>query len=302
MRSTDEKPDTDIVIFSKDRTLQLKSLLRSIGHYSDISEEEINVIYKSRPEIPYEPLTNEFGCNFVQQQSFLDDLSDIVEGSDREFVLFMVDDLIIRDHFSLRSTESFLRENRDVDCVSLRLGRNIRDGLEPEFTVRDEEFLVWDTGPKLGRTWNYFWELSSSMYRKEMVRKYLRMCDRRRVSFPNPLEFFYYSRMPSHLRGGRRFKRLLVSLRFLASNKTNRMACFETSRSMTQGVNLVAARNIDYRTLYEPETLHEKMEEGYIIDYRSLQSVINTKPNAGSEHFRLIKEDHGKTSVPQTTS
>ena len=33
------------------------------------------------------------------------------------------------------------------------------------------------------------------------------------------------------------------------------------------------------------------MDEGFVIDYRSLHSVINAWPNAGSKHFRLVKED-----------
>ena len=283
-------PNTDIVIFSKDRTLQLKSLLRSIGHYTDITEEEINVLYTTRPDIPYESLIGEFRCNFVRQESFLDDFESIVESSSGEYVMFMVDDLIIRDGFSLRRAESFLDANRDVDCFSFRLGRNIQDGHEPQFSVRDQDILVWDTGPGLGRTWNYFWEISSSVYRKELVRKFLRKCDRRNVKYPNPLESRYYARMPTHAQGKNRIKQLLVSLWFLTSNKTNRMACFEKSKSMTQGVNLVAARNIDYPTLYEPEELHRKMEDGYIIDFKSLQAVVNTKPNAGSQNFRLVKE------------
>ena len=96
--------------------------------------------------------------------------------------------------------------------------------------------------------------------------------------------------MPTHIREGYGNKRLLVKLRFLISNKNNRMACFDRSKCFTQGVNLVATRNIDYQTLFEPEELHRKMEAGYIIDFKSLDAVVNSKPNVGSQYFQLVKE------------
>ena len=68
------------------------------------------------------------------------------------------------------------------------------------------------------------------------------------------------------------------------------MACFQRSKCFTQGVNLVAERNIDYQTLFEPRELHDKMEEGFVIDYQSLRQIENTRPNVGSRYFQLVKE------------
>ena len=213
----------------------------------------------------------------------------IVETSTRDYVFFMVDDLIFRDGFSQRMIERFMDANRDVDSFSLRLGRNIRDDVEPKFSPQDSEVLVWETSRRLGRSWKYFWELDSSTYRRDLVWKYLQKFDPRKVSFPNPLEQYYYSCMPTFARGGPRIKQLAVEARFIFANKVNRIACFTRSKCFSQGVNLVAARNIDYDTKFDTLELHRKMEEGYLIDHESLKGFENTKPNVGSAHFRLVR-------------
>jgi hypothetical protein len=285
--------NTDIIIFSKSRSLQLKSLLRSIRHYSDIRDDEINVIYTTVPQIPYESLTSEFGCRFIPQGDFLTDLKNIIDGSPNKYVLFMVDDLIFKDSFSLRKIEDFLDGKSEVDCFSLRLGKNIQDGTSPQFVSESDGMLVWDTGKGLGKLWNFFWEVSASAYRKSLVTKYLRKCNSGRVSYPNPLESYYYTRMPSHRPRGSSIKQILLALHFLGANKTNRMACFEKSKCFTLGVNLVAERNIDYKTVAGPEELHKKMHEGFVVDYLSIEQVENEWPNAGAKYFQLIKEPNG---------
>ena len=281
---------TDIVIFSKERTLQLKSLLRSIEFHSDITEDEIKVLYRTGPEIPYEPLISQFQCHFIPEENFLVDLDRILDGSPNEYVLLMVDDLIFRDGFSLRAIEAFLGQNLDVDCFSLRLGCNIQGAESPDFSQRGDDILVWDTSAGLAKHWKFFWEVSSSIYRKDLVRRYLQKCDPERVSFPNPLEWRYYSCMPSYPSGGPLLKRIGLRLRFLTANKTNRMACFQRSRCFTHGVNRVADLEVDHTTTFEPQELHKKMEEGYVIDHRSLREVENSWPNTGAQHFRLVKE------------
>jgi len=280
---------TEIIIFSKNRTLQLKSLLLSLKDNSDIPEEWINIIYVDNDTISYESLMDQFKCNFVLQTNFLCDLTNIINNSKSNFVLFMVDDLICKDDFSLCEIENFMSINKDIDCFSLRLGKNIEGGKPPSFSVRDKNILVWDTSYKLGYAWRYFWEVSSSIYRIEHVVEYLNKCNVRKISFPNPFETHYYSCMPSYI--GKRFLRIFNTLRFLKRGKSNKMACFEKSKCFTQGINIVADGIGNHESHLDPLILHRKMEEGYIIDYKRLKNVNNTWPNAGSKYLELIKND-----------
>ena len=283
------KPNTLIIIFSKNRTLQLKSLLKSIRYYSDINDNDINIIYTTVPEITYEHLLSEFDCNFIVQKNFLKDVNSLIETSSCKYVLFMVDDLIFRDSFSLRRVEELLGQHQNIDCFSLRLGRNIENDLPPKFESFEDDILFWDTKPGLGLMWRYFWEVSSSIYRKELVLKYISLCDPRKVNFPNPFESTYYYWIPSDI-GGNFLKRFKRGLRLIGKRKPKRMACFEISKCFTQGVNMVAERNIKYNTLYKPLELHKKMLQGYIIDYLSLQDSLNNYPNMGETLFSLMKE------------
>jgi len=200
----------------------------------------------------------------------------------------MVDDLICRGEFSLTQIERFMDSHTDVECFSLRLGRNINSGRQPSFESPELGILAWNTSRDLVYTWKYFWELSSSIYRQALVREYLRRCDPQKIDYPNPFESHYYSCMPSFAVTG--LAGAFKAVQFLLSNKKNRMACFEDSKCFTQGVNLVAKRKIDYEPIHDPLELHRKLEQGYVVDFRRLREIKNISPNAGPKYFRIIKE------------
>jgi hypothetical protein len=280
---------TTIIIFSKDRTLQLKSLLLSIKTNGDIPEQNICVIYKNTiPEISYDHLKDIFECNFIEQGDFLQDLKDIVEKSESEFFEFMVDDLILRDRMSWKEIEEFMDSNPDIDSFCPRMGKNINCGKTPDFKNRGS-FLIWDTSQDLGKHWNYAWDLSSSLYRRSIVEEYLSKCRHQKETFPNPFESHYFSCMPStkplpvHVE-------IVNAIRFIFRKKSMRIACMEKSRCFTQGVNLVADIEGDNREQqFDPITLHNKMMDGYVIDFECLKDVMNEQPNAGHQYFKLKK-------------
>jgi len=56
--------NTQILIFSKERTLQLNSLIQSLLYYSDVSQEDITVLFKDSEDIIYKSLINKYSCNF----------------------------------------------------------------------------------------------------------------------------------------------------------------------------------------------------------------------------------------------
>mgnify|MGYP001159931386 FL=1 len=278
--------NTQILIFSKDRTLQLNSLIQSLLYFSDVLEGDISVLFKSNKEISYEILMDKYKCNFQEEKSFLNDVKNIVQSNQKKYCMFLVDDFIVRDYFSIPLMESILGSNKNITPFSLRLGNNIEDGTPPLFINQPDSVLTWQTNKSYGKSWNYIWELSSSMYKSTFIMDYLNKCDPQYVNFPNPLESYYYGCTPSQYVTKNRFLR---KLKFLGKAEPKGMASFTVSKGFTQGVNLVANRNLDYKDLYSPESLHEKFIEGYGIDYLSLSNVINKKPNAGTDHFKLIK-------------
>lgn len=286
--------DIEWIMFSKHRTLQALSCASSLCSLSEVRPEEITVLYVDSGAISYEPLKKQLPCRFIKQTNFYKDFTDILRNSSKPLVGFMVDDLIFRERLSCRQIESLMSKYKDLDCFSLRLGRNIRDARAPAFEVLEPGVISWKTAKGLGKSWNYFWEVSGSVYRKEIVLDYLEKLSGKEISFPNPLEFHYYKIMPNFLMSSAGALNVLAHPRYwlwslcCPQKMAKRMACYERSRAFTQGVNLVASRNMNYNTHATPEELHELFLRGYRIDFQCLKDVENTRPNAGRTYFRIV--------------
>jgi len=281
--------DINVIIFSKDRTLQLKSLLLSMRENYPVPEKNIHIIYKNSLEgISYEPLKNEFSCNFISQGDFLEDVKKTVHSVSGSYFQFMVDDLIITDKVEPGRVVDFMNSHPETDSFCFRMGKNIKCGTQPEFSVPEKGIIMWETSKRYGKHWNYAWDVSSSLYRRKTVEEYLSKCRHDRETFPNPFEDHFYSCMPStkplpvHVE-------LVNAVRFMFRKKSMRIASFEKSVCFTQGVNLVADIDDDRAQQYDPLTLHKKMLEGYIIDFRSLKDIYPEQPNAGHTFFKLVR-------------
>ena len=281
---------TTLIIFSKDRTLQLKSLLLSIKQNYDIPEKDIFIIYKNTiPEISFDSLKKEFQATFMEQRNFLQDIKEIVYNSNSEYIQFMVDDLIIPRTINLDQVENFLDEHNDIDSFCFRMGQNIKCGIQPEFEFYDNNILAWETSKQWGKHWNYAWDLSSSLYRKRIVTEYLKKCRHNKETFPNPFEDHFYTCMPSTAP-----RPLIINIingiRFCFRKKSMKIACFSESKCFTQGVNLVAnIKGDDRDQQFDPISLHKKMIDGFVIDFESLRTVKPEEPNAGHIYFKLRK-------------
>ena len=282
---------TTIIIFSKNRTLQLKSLLLSLVSNTDCDMDAVNVIYTSDiPEISYEPLIQSFSSvNFIKEGDFLTDVKNLVKDSNSNYIQFMVDDLIVRDSYSYEVIEEFLDCHSDVDSFCLRIGTNIKCGKVPEFREYENDILVWRTTKGLGQHWNYQWEVSSSIYRKKLVEKYLAKCRHDRETFPNPFEDHFYACMPTTYQLPLHVV-AFNAIRFLFCRKYMNIACFRVSKCFTQGVNVVANIEDNIERKFEPLTLHKKMLEGYVADIEQLKEFIPQQPNCGGKVFKLVKE------------
>lgn len=127
-RSTTPADGITFIIFSKDRTLQLDALLRSLslhvtGAYS------IEILYAtSSPshEAAYETLIKGQPTlketHWKHEGDFKSDLNSILEKSKTEFVCFLVDDIIFIRPVNLSDIDVDLLRN---GTLSLRLGGNV---------------------------------------------------------------------------------------------------------------------------------------------------------------------------------
>lgn len=188
------------LIFSRDRSMQLDSMLQSFYlHMQDPDEIELYVLYTaSAPELAaqYEALKADYpAVAFVRETDFRQNVLSILQES--TYALFTVDDCLYVRSFSLGQARRMLDLHTDALGVSLRLGRNAtfsytgRRPMEPPPLQTIEEGLLkfdWRGG---AISWGYPLEVSSSIYRTEQVLHLLRSS---RFHNPNSLESVFINR------------------------------------------------------------------------------------------------------------
>lgn len=155
-----------IVVFSKDRPMQLHAYLESLLKFSECTEEQIYVLYREVLPICYNRVKRMFpDVHWITESNFFSQLKDIVDGAE-EFIMFGCDDVVFVDQFSLVDMESCLKRNGDVFGFSLRLGSNIKP--LPKKIKCENDIYFWDWTENKGH-YGYPWELDCTLYRKEDV-------------------------------------------------------------------------------------------------------------------------------------
>lgn len=182
----------EAIIFSKNRAAQLDLLLRSITARAPFLFNKVSVIYtassstfndgyevcrKQHPQVHLLPQGD-----FEEQVMLMLNLN----FASNE-VCFLCDDDVFTRVFSEPAPSHLLKENRDVLCVSLRLGTNTtecyplrRAQEDPEWTLamKDLRFWVWYMADA---DWGYPGSLDGHVFRRETLRAILS-----NTSFANP--------------------------------------------------------------------------------------------------------------------
>ena len=187
---------TGMIVFSKDRAIQLDGALRSLfSHCKDLGEGRlrVQVLYTSSSyfhETQYRQMAQRFpDVTFMREHDFKKDLLACLIGHD--YVFFMVDDNIFVKDFLLKDIIEALNRNHRAIGFSLRLGRNTgycymqrRDQSLPPFSDAGEDLLLfdWTSGES---DFAYPLEVSSSVYRVSDIEPLLKHLD---FSNPNILE------------------------------------------------------------------------------------------------------------------
>jgi hypothetical protein len=279
---------TQAVIFSKDRALQLQGTISSlVARCSDIHTARLSVIYKaSSPSHAqaYERLQQELKTfceiNWVQERSFKKDLVSTVlldnntrvwrsifarrsESGNQAHLLFMVDDNLFIGDFRLETIVGALAKFPNSLGFSLRVGRNTTYCYSnrcaqplPDFEMAGEGILRFHWPGETG-DFGYPLEVSSSVYRVRDIDALLR-----KLPYGNP----------NRLEQG-----LSVSSRFFA-NKKSELLCFDRSVAFCAPVNKVQ-RVVDNRAGTNAENsvdaLNSLFMAGYRIDAEALKDFVS---------------------------
>ena len=118
-----------VLVFSKDRPLQLDAALRSLKLDCDaLDPASVRVLYRTSTPFfasQYRVLANQHAnLAFVREQGFKADLMRLVDGS--RYVFFVVDDTLFVRQFSVAQAIRALESEPGCLGVSLRLGSRPR--------------------------------------------------------------------------------------------------------------------------------------------------------------------------------
>lgn len=117
----------DLMIFSKNRPMQLHCLLSSLKEFSNFESSNINVLHKYDKK--YEEGLNKvksqhLNVNFIEESSFEDQVKDYLK-SGQKYCVFFVDDMIVKNNFDINLPCNILSSNQNVLTFSLRLGTHL---------------------------------------------------------------------------------------------------------------------------------------------------------------------------------
>lgn len=286
---------TVVIIFSKDRAMQVQATLDSFyRHCTDAKEAVVKVIYRaSQPtfEEGYRMLRQRMpdGIEWVAETDFRENLLSCLRvknprlgllarllGRDyspvAENVLFLVDDNIFVRPFALSVAGRAIAEESRLLGFSLRVGRNTTycysnscDQPLPAFQEAADGTLRFSWPGEIG-DFGYPLEVSSSVYSTEMVLGLLR-----HMPFTNP----------------NRLEQGLSVARLLFTKRKPQLACFERSVAFCAPVNKVQSV-VDNRAGSNVEYSSEELNRWYLSGTRiAVEELDDFVPNACHQEIPL---------------
>lgn len=160
-----------IIVFSKDRPMQLHAYLESLFSFSDVHETDVKILLRQTPNIDYSRVISSFpNVNWVKEKNFHSDLVSVINTSS-DCIMFGCDDVVFTGPFSLDFAKNVLIENEDIFGFSFRLGNNILPQPKSFSDIRGYRKWCWSEAKEIH--YNYPWELDCTVYRKSDIQQML---------------------------------------------------------------------------------------------------------------------------------
>lgn len=170
-----------VIVFTKDRPLQLHGYLESLLHHSEITQENISILLKENAQISYKKVKECFPrCNWIIEHNFNSQLRSCIENA-QEFIMFGCDDVIIKNNIDCKRAENILTEKSSLFGFSFRLGSNIKPSPKPHSS--EEDISIWNWKNVDQDQYNYPWELDCTLYRRKDI---LSILNEVKFQFINP--------------------------------------------------------------------------------------------------------------------
>jgi len=261
---------SSIIVFSKDRPMQLHAYLESLFLFSSLRQEDVAVLFFSNPQISYARVMQEFpNVRWVKEENFHKDLLGLINAS-KSYTMFGCDDVVFTDDFNLEFAEIVLRDNSDIFGFSFRLGANIKP--LPDYIALENGYVKWNWMLASQSHYNYPWELDCTLYRKLDV---LEMLNQHQgvIRSPNYFEGDFAVNPKKYI------------------NRPNLACASGKSKAIVITVNAVQdthpngfddAKNTD---IFSLDDLYNQQHNK--LDVKAISNMGNEKIHVGSEYFLL---------------
>jgi glycosyltransferase involved in cell wall biosynthesis len=278
----DEKDNLAILIFSKDRAMQLEANLESLVlHCSEVKETKTFVLYKATEEVyrrQYDVVRRGFGfATFVVEENFRQQVIDIIGNC--EHILFLVDDDIFVGNFHLRDILKSLSFNPDAIGFSLRLGKNTTycymkrtAQALPSFVAISDNIFKYDWR-YAEHDFGYPLEVASSVYRSADILPLISKID---FGKPNMLEG------------------MMAGNAGLYSDARPALLCYGQSVVFCHPINLVqdvSENRVGNNHGYSVEELARMFDDGLRIDVSEFSGFIPQSPHQEADITMHKKEN-----------
>jgi hypothetical protein len=250
----------NIIVFSKDRAMQLDLFLRSFNKFvSFAGNYNIKVLYTHSNDnfrAGYEKLisTTPPNVTFIKETNFKQDVIQLID-TNNPYMIFFVDDNIFKEYFDFYDKQMDIFEwDERIACRSLRLHKHLSYCYSMQKPMRQPKFLDNNifNWTEMGEDYGYPMSVDGHIFRTKDVYDFFVDMD---YSSPNTLE-------------GQ-----LVHQR----NKMGRnMICYDKSPIMNNPMNRVQDVCKNVCGVITAESLNEKFLENLIIDLSTFEGLENT--------------------------
>lgn len=166
-----------LMIFSRNRTLQLYALLESLEKYFDSNDINVNILYRYDTEhvASLNEVMDRFShFTFIEEKNFKDQVEEFLLSSNN-LLAFLTDDIIFKDKVDINQISEIMTSNSNVMTFSLRLGLHIKDcyALDkaqpvPMGNVYPPNLFVWEWRNS-EMDWGYPFSVDGHIFRKDQA-------------------------------------------------------------------------------------------------------------------------------------
>lgn len=245
------------LIFSKDRPLQLASLLRSMEYYCK-GIAEVYVLYSVSNRLyaeGYEELSTQFpGVKFRREQKFHEDTIAIGMKMSHRHIFFLVDDIIFIDEFDASITAGIDLSNY---ILSLRLHPGVTYSYmtghqqTPPSLIPYGSGLLAFTWDNISTDWSYPLSVDGHIFERKFILRLIKKC---KFRAPNSME----SSLQAYTK---KVKKLVKGL------------CFKRPKIINLPVNRVQTEFNNRAGEQSPEYFLELFRAGFEIDFRKFEKA-----------------------------